>query len=112
MLIAFRIVIVLLLLANCFGAYGLIFNRSELLANLPKVKETGANVLSTLPFINIIGLIGLLLWQSWAAYVVLICCVLVIIADIYFSINYHLFLAIPSTVLLAFFIYKFWTNFN
>lgn len=102
----------MLLLGNCFGAYGLIFNRAELLAKLPKVTEIGANILSVIPFVNIIGLIGLLSWQGWAAYLVIVCGILVIAADVYFGITYHLFLAIPSTLLIAFFIYKFWTNFN
>lgn len=112
LLYAFRTFIILLCIGNCFGAYGLLAGQADIVAKFPKLTFEWLTFLTTVPVINLIGLGGLWFWQSWAACLVILSGLVVAIADIYFGINYHLFVAVPSLLTLCFFIFKFWPNFN
>jgi hypothetical protein len=65
-----------------------------------------------LPAINIIALAGLWLLKPRAANLAIACGLAVIIFDIYFGIYYHLYVAVPSTFILLFFISKYRNNFK
>jgi uncharacterized membrane protein (DUF2068 family) len=65
-----------------------------------------------LPVINIIALAGMWFFKSWAAYSAIACSISIIVFDIYFGIWYHLYVAVPSTLILLFFIVKYWNHFE
>jgi hypothetical protein len=50
--------------------------------------------------------------ETLAAYLAITCGVVVIVFDIQFSLYYHLYLAVLSTLLLLFFIIKYWNHFK
>jgi hypothetical protein len=50
--------------------------------------------------------------KSWSPYLAIIGAIAVIAADIYFGIRYHLYLAVPATLILLFFITRYWNHFK
>jgi hypothetical protein len=90
-----------MLAGNCFALYKLFTNKPEFFAKTPALTETGFILLRIIPFLNITALVGLWFFQSWAVYL-----------DIYFGIFYHLCAAVPSTLILLFFIIKYWNQFK
>lgn len=102
----------LLLAGNCFAVYKLFADKQEFFAKSPRLTETGFTILRVLPFLNIVALAGLWFFKSWTAYLAISCGVIVIALDIYFGIYYHLYAAIPSTLLLLFFIIRYWNHFK
>jgi hypothetical protein len=111
MKIFFYAFVILMLAGNCFGLYQLLGAKQEIISKFPKLNEKNFILLQVLPAINIIALFGLLFFKSWAPWLVIGGASAVILADIYFSINYHLFLAIPSFLILLFFIIKYKNHF-
>jgi uncharacterized membrane protein (DUF2068 family) len=65
-----------------------------------------------LPIINIIAIAGIWFLKSWGAYLALTCGAAVIILDLYYGIHYHLYVAIPSAIILLFFSIKYWNEFK
>jgi hypothetical protein len=108
----FSIFLIIMLAGNCFALYKLFTNKPEFFAKTPALTETGFILLRIIPFLNITALVGLWFFQSWAAYIAIACGVLVIYLDIYFGIFYHLCAAVPSTLILLFFIIKYWNQFK
>jgi uncharacterized membrane protein (DUF2068 family) len=76
-------------------------------SKLPALTETGFTLLKWLPVFSIIALAGMWFLKSWGAYLAIICGMAIIIADIYFGIYYHLYAAIPSTVLMIALVIKY-----
>jgi uncharacterized membrane protein (DUF2068 family) len=101
-----------MLVGNCFALYKLFTARQDFFNRSPALTETGFVLLKILPFLNIISLAGLWFFKSWAIYLAISCGVAVIVLDIYFGIYYHLYAAIPSTLLLLFFIVRYWNYFK
>lgn len=108
----FAIFLVLMLLGNGFAFYKMITGRQEFLSQFPKLNATAFNILRFLPLLNIIALAGLWFLKPWAAYLAMACGVAVILFDLYFGIYYHLYVAVPSTLVLLFFIIKYWNEFK
>lgn len=106
----FSIFLLLLLVGNLFAVYKLFTARRDFFAKSPRLTETGLIILRIIPFLNIAALTGLWLLKSWAAYLAIACGVVVIVLDIYFGIYYHLYAAVPSTLLLLFFIVRYWNH--
>ena len=112
MKIVFYIFISLMLLGNCFALYQLIVSREAFLSKFPALTDKTFMVMQFLPVVNIVAMIGLLFFKSWATWLAIIGAVAVIAADVYFNINYHLYVAVPSALLLLFFIVRYWNEFK
>jgi uncharacterized membrane protein YqjE len=112
MILALRIFIVLLLIGSVFGLVNLTFFRDNFLFKYPNFDNPTLSLFSFLPLLSLPALIGLWFWQKWAVNLIAACSVLVIVADIYFNIWSHLYIAIPSSLILAFLVYKNWNNFK
>ncbi len=108
----YAIFLLLMLLGNCFALYKLFTDRQEFFAKFPKLSETGFNIFRFLPVINIIALAGMWFFKSWAAYLAIACGIAVVVFDLYYNNYYHLYVAIPSTLILLFFIIKYWNHFK
>jgi uncharacterized membrane protein (DUF2068 family) len=112
MFIVYSIFIILMLLGNCFGLYQLFTGKQEMLSKFSKLNDANYFILLVLPVINIIALAGMWFLKSWSPYLAIIGALAVIAADIYFGIKYHLYLAIPSSFILLFFIIMYWNHFK
>lgn len=110
--VAFSIFILLMLAGNCFALYKLFTHKQEFFIKFPGLTKTAFAVFRFLPVINIIALAGCWFFQSWAAYLVVACGLVVIGFDLYFGIYYHLYVAVPSMGLLLFFMIKYWNHFK
>jgi uncharacterized membrane protein (DUF2068 family) len=110
--LVFSIFLILMLAGNCFALYKLFADKQEFLTKSPALTETGFTILSIIPFLNIAALAGLWFFQSWAAYLAIACGAVVIALDIYYRVYYHLYAAVPSTLILLFFIIKYWNHFK
>lgn len=108
----YAIFLVLMLLGNCFALYKLFTDKQEFFTKFPKLTETTFNIFRFLPIVNIIALAGMWFFKPWAAYLAIACGIAVIAFDLYYGIYYHLYVAIPSTVILLFFIIKYWNHFK
>lgn len=108
----FAIFLLLMLLGNVFALYKLFTDKQEFLIKFPKLTESAFNIFRFLPVINIIALAGLWFLKPWGAFLFIVCGIIVIVFDWYFGIYYHLYVAMPSTVLLLFFIIKHWNEFK
>jgi hypothetical protein len=60
-----------------------------------------------LPVINIVALTGMWFLKNGSPWLAIAGAVAVIVADIYFGIWYHLWLAVPVTLILLFFIIRY-----
>jgi hypothetical protein len=112
MILALRIFIVLMLIGSVFGLANLSFFRDEFLFKYPNFNNATLSLFSFLPLFSLPALIGLWFWQKWAVNLIAVCTILVIVADIYFNIWTHFYAAFPSSLILAFLIYKNWNNFK
>ena len=108
----YSVFIFLMLAGNCFGLYQLVSGKQEMLTKYPKLTEQNYFILLMLPVINIVALTAMWFLKSWSPYLAIAGAVLVIIADIYFGIRYHLYVAVPSFLLLIFFIIRYWNHFK
>lgn len=108
----FTILLLLLLAGNCFAAYKMFTDKDFFLAKMPGLTEKQFTFFRWLPLLNIVLLAGIWFWQYWAVWLIVIAGVVVIAFDIYYSFFYHLYLAIPSFLLLLFFIIKYWVKFK
>lgn len=104
--------LLLMLLGNCFALYKLFTDKQEFFARFPKLTETAFNIFRFLPLINIIALAGIWFFKPWAAYLAIACGLAIIVFDICFGIYYHLYAAVPSTLILLFFIVRHWNEFK
>jgi len=111
-LIVYSIFVFLMFAGNCFGIYQLITGKEEMLAKHSGLTNANYLILLALPVINIIALAGMWFLKSWSPYLAIFGSAAVIVADIYFGIKYHLYLAIPSTLILLFFIIRYWNHFK
>lgn len=111
-LLIYTIFIFLMLAGNCFALYKLFTDKQEFLTKYPALSETAFNIFRFLPLVNIIALAGMWLLKSWAAYLAIACGITVIVFDIYFGIRYHLYVAVPSILILLFFIVRYWNEFE
>jgi hypothetical protein len=112
MILALRIFIVLTLIENVIGLTYLSFFRDEFLFKYPNFNNATLSLFSFLPLFSFPALIGLWFWQKWAVNLIAVCTILVIAADIYFNIRTHLYVAVPSSLILAFLVYKNWSYFK
>lgn len=110
--VIFSVFILLMATGNCLAAYKLFTAKQEFMEKFPKLTDPAYAIFRLLPFVNLVALAGLWFFQSWAAYLAVACALVVIAFDIYFSITYHLYVAIPSFVLLLLFIIKYWNHFK
>lgn len=108
----YTIFILLMLLGNGFAVYKMFTAKQEFFDQFPNLTETAFKIFRLVPVINIIALAGMLLMRPWAVYLVIACGIAVIAFDIYFGIWYHLYVAIPSSLILLFFIIKYWNEFK
>lgn len=104
--------IIVMIAGNCAGLYKLFTDKQAILEQFPRLTESAYSLFRLLPVVNIIALAGLWFFQSWAAYLAIAGGLLVIGFDVYYGISYHLYIAIPSTLLLLFFIIKYWNHFK
>lgn len=111
-LLIYSIFILLMLAGNCFGLYQLLTGKQEMLSKYSKLNNSNYIILIILPVINIVALAGMWFLKSWAPYLALAGALAVIIADIYFSIHYHLYVAIPAGIILLFFVIRYWNHFK
>lgn len=110
--VIYAIFILLMLLGNCFALYKLFTDKQAFLAKFPGITGSGFAVFRFLPLINIIALIGMWYLTYWGACLAVACGITVIALDLYFGITYHLYVAVPSAVLLLFFVIKYWNDFK
>ena len=96
-----------MLIGNCYGFVQLLINKTSFIEKFPAVNLKNIWLLQLLPLLNMAGITGLMLFKPWSPYVVLLGALLVIAADIYFEITYHLYVAVPSTIILAILIFLF-----
>lgn len=108
----FAIFLILMLAGNLFALYKLWTAKQEFLSKFPALSETAFTFFSVLPLLNILALAGLWFFKPWAVWLAISCSVLVIVFDFYYGIRYHLPVAIISTVLLLFFIIRYWNAFK
>ena len=108
----FTIIVILLLAGNSFGAYKLFTEGPVFMEKYPGLTPERFQIFKWLPVVNILSLVGLLFWQRWGAWLAIACGLAVITCDIFFGIKYHLYVAVPSTLILTFFIIRFWHQFN
>lgn len=108
----FSFFLLLLLAGNAFALYKMITGREELITKYPRLTNNGFNAFRILPVINIIALIGIWYLEPWGAYLAIACGVITIACDLYFGIYYHLYVAIPFTLILLFFVLKYWNEFK
>ena len=107
-----QVFIVLMLIGNLFALWQLFTAKTAFMEQFPRITEGGFQLFRVLPLLNIAGLVGLWLFKPWAPWLTLGCGLLVIGFDIFFNIRYHLWVAIPSFLLLLFFIILYWNRFN
>jgi len=110
--LVYFIFLMLMLAGNCFALFKLFTGKEEFFIKSPSLTETGFTILRIIPFLNIAALAGLWFFQSWAAYLAIACGIAVIAVDIYFGIYYHLYAAVPSTLILLYFIVRYWNHFK
>lgn len=108
----YSLFILLMLAGNCFGLYQLITGKQEFLAKFPRLNGNNYLILQLLPVINIIALSGMWYFKTWSPWLAIAGALLVIAVDLYFQVWYHLWLAVPSTAILVFFIIKYWNHFK
>lgn len=108
----YTIFLLLMLLGNCYALYKMFTAKQEFFDQFPKLTEKAFNIFRLLPMINLIALAGMLWMKPWAAYLIITCSIAVIAFDIFFGIWYHLYVAIPSTCILLFFVIKYWNGFK
>lgn len=97
--------LVLMLMGNSFALYKLFTAKEEFLVRFPRLTETGFTLFRLLPVLNIVALAGLWFFKPWAAFLAAGCGLAIILLDIVFGIHYHLYVAVPATALLLFFIW-------
>jgi hypothetical protein len=102
----------LMLAGNSFGFFQLVTQKQTFLEKFPELTPKNIFWFQLLPVLNIAGLAGMLFFKSWSPYVAVAGALLVIVADIYFNIRYHLFVAIPSALILLWLIVFFWNKFK
>lgn len=108
----YSIFLLLLLTGNCFALYKLFTDKQAFLSQFPRLTENVFNLFRFFPVINIMALAGMWFLKPWGAYLAITCGIIVIVFDIYFGIYYHLYVAIPSTLILLFFIVRYWNEFK
>jgi hypothetical protein len=108
----FYLFLMLMLAGNIFALYKLFTAKQQFFERFPKLTDTGFTVFRLLPLVNIIALAGLWFFKPWAVYLALGCGLLIIVLDMLFGIHYHLYMAIPSTVVLLLFILYYWNRFK
>ena len=108
----YSVFLILMLLGNSFGLFQIFTAKQEFMSKVPKLNDQNYFLLQLLPLVNIAGIIGMWFFKSWSPYVAIIGAVAVIGADVYFGIKYHLYLAVPSALILLFFIFKYWNQFK
>jgi hypothetical protein len=102
-MIVFRIFLLLMMAGNSFWFYRLLTGGDELMHEFPRVEAHHMKVLLLLPLLNLAGLAGMWFFRSWGPWVALFGASWTILADLYFAIHYHLYLALPALFLLLFF---------
>jgi hypothetical protein len=112
MKIAYLLFIGLMLAGNCFGLFQLIYQKQTFIEKFPELTPKNIFWLQLLPVMNIAGLAGMLFFKSWSPYVAVAGALLVIVADVYLNIRYHLYVAIPSALILLWLIVFFWNKFK
>jgi len=108
----YKIFILLMLVGNCFGLYQLLTSRQEFISKYPALNNENYFILPSFPIINIVAITGLLFLKRWSVYPAIIGALVIIAADIYFGIRYHLYVAGPSLLVLLFFIIKYRNHFK
>lgn len=103
----FAIFILLMLAGNVFALYKLFADKHEFLTRFPRLTPATFSIFRFLPLINIIALAGVWFLKLWGAILALACAAAVICIDILFEISYHLYVAIPSALLLLFFLVQY-----
>lgn len=111
-LLVYSIFIFLMIVGNCTGIYQLLTGKQEFMNKYPRITDTTFWFILCIPVINIIGLAGLWFLKSWAPYLAIFGAFLTIAADIYFGVYYHLYASVPATLILLFFIIKYWNHFK
>ena len=109
---AYFLFLSLMLAGNCFGLYQLFTGKQEFISTFPRLNNSNYFILEILPVINIIGLAGMWFLKSWSRWLAIFGAVGVLVVDIYFDIRHHLYLAIPATIILLFFIIKYRNHFK
>lgn len=106
------IFILLMFAGNGFALFKLFTDKAEFLARFPKLTSRSFDWFRLLPVVNMIALAGIWFLKPWGAWLAIACGLVVIGFDIYFGIWYHLYVAIPSTLLLLYFIIRYWNEFK
>lgn len=109
---AFAVFIALMILGNTFALYKMFTDKQEFLTKFPALSEKAFQIFRFLPLINLISLVGIGLLKSWGPWLAIVCALAVIAFDLYFSIYYHLYVALISTAILLFFIIWYWKAFK
>jgi hypothetical protein len=112
MIFVYYIFIGLILAGNTFGLYKFLTGKEAFIQKFPSVTNNNYFVFQLLPIINSTGLAGMLFFKNWSPWIAVLGAVTVIAVDLYFGVRYHLYIAIPSTFILLFLIYKFYNLFK
>lgn len=108
----YAIFLLLMLAGNCFALYKMFAHKQEFFTQFPKLTRSAFNIFRFLPVINIIAITGMWFLKPWGAYLALACGVAIIVFDLYSGIYYHLYVAVPSFLILLFFVIKYWNHFK
>jgi uncharacterized membrane protein (DUF2068 family) len=108
----YAIFLLLMLLGNCFALFKMFSARQAFLTQFPKLTGTAFNIFRFLPLINCIAIAGMWWLKPWGAYLALTGGIAIIFFDIYHGIYYHLYVAVPSFLILLFFIIRYWKHFE
>ena len=101
-----------MLAGNLFASYQLWTNKAAFLSRFPSLQGLAFECFRILPLLNILALTGLWFFRPWAVWPAIILSLAVIAFDIIYQIRYHLPIAIVSTALLLFFLYRYRTAFH
>lgn len=108
----YTLFILLMVAGNCAGLYKLFTDKQVMLEQFPRLTESAYAVFRLLPVLNLIALAGLWYFRYWGAGLAVAGGLLIIGFDIYYGIRYHLYAAIPSMLLLLFFIFLYRNHFK
>lgn len=107
-----RIVVVLLIAANCYGIVLGITRKPEILAHYPGLAEPWP-VYFVSPFITIISLVGILRWKMWGVWLAFMMGFLVFGIELYAcGPAPHIFRVPAAITLMAIGVFRNWSSFT
>ena len=106
------IMLILLFIGNIYGFITLTRKADEFLTRYHKMNSHNLLLLKIIQGLNIISIIGMWYYKTWAVLLAVVLALLVIVLDIYYKIFSHLLVVLISSSLAAWFIFNNWDLFR